>query len=89
MCFLPAAITAARLAQHLDVQKKEAFWIGVPTIVAMTLVTLFSFFFFSAAGERYLSKGLFAVICVVGLAFVITVAYVYAQRLAFKARAPR
>jgi hypothetical protein len=89
ICFLPAAIIAARLAQHLDVQRKQAFWIGVPTILAMILVTLFSFFTFSTLGERLLSDGLFAVFCVVALAAVITAVYVFAQRRAFEARAPR
>lgn len=83
VCFLPAIVIAARLAQRLDLTQKNAAWIGIPTILTMALVTAFSFFIFSATGERLLADSYMAMSLVVVLAAIVSCLYLSATRLAF------
>ena len=80
-CFIPAVVIAARLAQRLDLEKRNAAWIGLPTILTMILVTIFSFFIFSAAGERILAHPLMAASLIAGLGAIVFSLYLASSRL--------
>ncbi len=67
LCFLPSVGLAGYLAQHLDVAKKAALFIAAPTIAAMSMITAFCFFIFSAHGKTHLADSVSAVIALAAL----------------------
>jgi hypothetical protein len=82
LCFLPSVCLAGYLAQHLDLTNKPALFIGAPTIIAMTTMTVFAFFLFSDLGKSQFENRIIAVTALLSLGFGIAACYGLALRLA-------
>lgn len=75
LCLLPSVCLAGYLAQHIDLTKKPAYLIGAPTIIAMTMMTLFAFFIFSDQAEKQFKNPVLAVTALLCLGLSIAVCY--------------
>lgn len=84
--FLPSVAIAAMLAQRLDKDSHEAFWIGVPTIASIGLMVGFAFFMFSPLGEQWLAVPTLAVLAVVLIAGFAAGTFLLATRLLRRCR---